>query len=324
MVGIRSCHSVVGLVVLVSLLLIEYVTQAGAGPVPCHSISPQDSVGAGCGAVDEYLAQNDPQSTEEDTRALEREIEQMRSEVQRLTNRFDLTLYQAWRSNTQQVRTSPSVFGEGVIPSQGGLELAYQPPVVGFRDERILQIFGRFLWGTEPQSLNVDEDSLQGTVGLRLKPFKSLNAYFSAERLFKIGEQAQNNWLLRVTYGWEQGARLKTGEALWNYSLLYGDIGYFVEHPNNFAFYGEVRQGLGLKIWDAVMLAPHLVIDGRYQTLDSKDNSYFEGGPGVSLKYFFNETRYEIHRTSLELLIQYKVGLIESASGWVITGIFRF
>src|SRR5262249_32317843 len=72
------------------------------------------------------------QFAEGDTRTLERDIDQMRSEVQRLTHRFDLTLYQGWRSNTQQVRTSPSVFGEGVIPSQGGLELAYQPPVIGF------------------------------------------------------------------------------------------------------------------------------------------------------------------------------------------------
>ena len=272
--------------------------------------------------IDQEL--HDLQFAEGDTRALERDIEQMRSEVQRLTHRFDLTLYQAWRSNTQQVRTSPSVFGEGVIPSQGGLALAYQPPGIGFRDERIFQIFGRFLWSTEPRSLNVDDDSLQGSLGVRYKPFKQLNAYVSAERLFKIGQQAENNWLLRVTYGWDQGVRLKTGESLWPYSLLYGDLGYFVEHPSNVALYGEARQGLALKIGNALMLTPHLVLDGRYQTLNPHRNAYLEGGLGASLKYFFNATRYAMPRSSLELLIQYKIGLIESASGWVVTGIFQF
>jgi bacteriophage N4 adsorption protein A len=272
--------------------------------------------------IDQAL--NDPQETEGDTRDLERDIEQMRSEVQRLTHRFDLTLYQAWRSNTQPVRTSPSVFGEGIIPSQGGLAMAYQPPVIGFRDDRIFQIFGRLLWGTEPRSLNVDDDSLQASLGIRYKPLKQLNAYLSAERLFKIGSQAEDNWLLRVTAGWDRGTRLETGEPLWPYSLLYGDLGYFVEQPTNLAFYGEARQGLAVKLGNAVMLAPHLVLDGRYQTLDSDRNAYLEGGLGASLKYFFNATRYETPRSSLEFLIQYKIGLIESASGWVMTGILQF
>jgi tetratricopeptide (TPR) repeat protein len=267
---------------------------------------------------------NDPELTEEGTRDLERDIEQMRSEVQRLTHRFDLTLYQTWRSNTQPVRTSPSVFGEGIIPSQGGLTMAYQPPVIGFRDERILQIFGRLLWSTEPRSLNVDDDSLQASLGIRYKPLKQVNAYVSAERLFKIGSEAEDNWLLRVTSGWDRGTRLATGESFWPYSFLYGDLGYFIEHGGNLAFYGEARQGLAVKVGKAVMLTPHLVLDGRYQTLDSDLNSYLEGGLGASLKYFFNATRYETPRSSLEFLVQYKIGLIESASGWVITGILQF
>ena len=72
------------------------------------------------------------------------------------------------------------------------------------------------------------------------------------------------------------------------------------------------------------MLIPHLVLDGRYQTLDPDRNAYLEGGLGASLKYFFNATRYETPRSSLELLIQYKIGLIKSASGWVVTGILQF
>jgi tetratricopeptide (TPR) repeat protein len=272
--------------------------------------------------IDQAL--HDSQAIEEDTGALERDIEQMRSEVQRLTQRFDLTLYQAWRSSTQTVRASPSVFGEGVIPSQGGLGLAYQPPVIGFRDERIFQVIGRLLWGTKPHSLNVDDDSLQASLGVRYKPLKQVNAYVSAERLFKIGSQAEENWLLRVTAGWDRGTRLETGASFWSYRILYGDLGYFVDHPSNLAFYGEARQGLALKLSNAVMLTPHLVLDGRYQTLDPDRNAYLEGGLGASLKYFFNATRYETPRSSLELLIQYKIGLIQSASGWVVTGILQF
>src|SRR5437867_4509899 len=167
-----------------SSLLSEARAELELAYLPLHNSHNNETAHRFRQDMDQAL--NDPQFAEEDTRALERDIEEMRSEVQRLTHQFDLTLYQAWRSHTQQVRTSPSVFGEGVIPSQGGLELTYQPPGIGFRDERIFQIFGRFLWSTEPRSLNVDDDSLQGSLGVRYKPFRQLNAYVSVERLFKI------------------------------------------------------------------------------------------------------------------------------------------
>ena len=53
----------------------------------------------------------------------------------------------------------------------------------------------------------------------------------------------------------------------------------------------------------------------------------------MSLKYLFNDSRYEIHRSSFEVLIHYKAGRFyrhtseiedDTFDGAVITGVLRF
>ncbi len=74
-------------------------------------------------------------------------------------------------------------------------------------------------------------------------------------------------------------------------------------------------------------------MDGRYQDPNNPGSSYIEGGIGLSLKYLFNDTRYETHRSSLEGLIYYKFGKFfegdiklndDTFNGLVVTAIFRF
>ena len=265
-----------------------------------------------------------PIDSQEEQEQRDLNIYRMRQEVSWITNRFDLTLYQSYRSSAGSFAITPTAFGGGVIPSQGGAELSYQPPVVGFRDERILQFFTRLLWTTQPRSLDIDEDSLQGSIGLRYKPFKTQNFFLSAEKLFKVGRNSDDNWLLRALYGWGYDTDLRPDRLYWNYTLVYGDLGYFIEAPSTWAYYGEVRQGLTFNIGNSLLISPHLVIDGRVQSPDPGQISYFEGGGGVSFKYLFNETSYEAYRSSIEVLLQYKAGIVNSQSGWVITGILWF
>jgi hypothetical protein len=44
----------------------------------------------------------------------------------------------------------------------------------------------------------------------------------------------------------------------------------------------------------------------------------------VSFRYQFNESLYETYSSSLELLLQYKRGIVHANSGWVLTAIARF
>ena len=186
-----------------------------------------------------YLAR-----TPEEQEDLRRDLYRLRKEITKANNRLDFTSYLSYQSvrRGQSVAPgAPGALGGGAVPSQGGVEFAYQPPELGFRDERIFQIFGRVLWNVVPQSLRFDEDSFQGGFGLRYKPLKTQNLWLQGERLVHFGENAIDSWLLRLLYSWDYGYDLKIGEKLlglqlflWGCGLLYpdaGDLGLLCRRP---------------------------------------------------------------------------------------------
>jgi bacteriophage N4 adsorption protein A len=159
---------------------------------------------------------------------------------------------------------------------------------------------------------------------LLYKPLKFHNIYLGAERLFSLGKNSQDDWLLKGLFSWSKGTELKPQTASWNYTSIYSDVGLFLSDPFTTAYYGEVRQGWSFNLRDSFIFTPHLVLNGRWQDPDPDDASYSEGGVGVSVKYLFGETYYETKRFSTELLIQYKVRLDESSDGVAITSVTRF
>jgi bacteriophage N4 adsorption protein A len=248
----------------------------------------------------------------------------LRQEVGRLSNYFDFTVYESFRSGQGQVGTAASSLAGGIIPSQGGVELSLQPPGFGLINGRIFQVFTRLLWSNDPDSLSIDGRSVQGGVGVRYKPLQHHNLFVSAEKLYRVGENALNSWLLRAAYGWSNGVDLTFDRATHNYTYLYGDLGYVTGRGDFLAFYGEAREGLSFQPWDRVLISPHVVMDGRVQTADVGHISYLEGGAGVGIKLYFNEGHYEGYRSNVELLVQYKVGIVNVQDSVVVTGVVRF
>ncbi len=252
------------------------------------------------------------------------ELERMRDEVARLEKNWNFTFYQAYSPGHEGTDPGVPSTGGSVVPSQGGVEISYRPPVVGFRDERIFDIYGRVLWSNRPRSLDMESDSLQGGIGLRYKPFRALQLYVSGEKLFRIGDNAQNDWLFRLSYGWTDiHDRKFGGETDWNYSSLYLDAGIFTDEDHTRAFYGELRQGRTFKLGEQWLLTPHLVVNGRYEHPNFSPGSYWQAGAGLSLKFLFNATRYASYRSNIELLLHYKVGMAHVASGWLFTVVAR-
>ncbi|WP_165872555.1 tetratricopeptide repeat protein [Nitrosomonas sp. Nm84] len=259
-----------------------------------------------------------------DTVNKDTELVSLRREVRELEDNFNFTVYSGYRQNNNTVNSigAPGVLG-GVIPSQGGVELNYRPPIIGLRDGRTFTLFSRMLWSMEPNSFKVDSETFQSTVGIRYKPFQTHNFNLSAERLIKIGDDSQNNWLIRGMYGWTNGFDINYGKKYWNYTTLFGDLGYFVQSPALLSFFGEARQGISYHLWKNIVLTPHAVIDGRVQTKDG-NLSYLEAGGGLSLKYYFNQTMYSAPKSHIEFLFHYKAGIVNISSGFNAMGIFRY
>jgi adsorption protein A len=247
-----------------------------------------------------------PIHSPEEAEKLDQDIYAFRKEITKMNNRFDFTVYLSYRSSKAQQFNVPGGLLGGSVLADNGLELAYQPPVIGFRDERIFQGFVRVLWGNEAGTLNVESDTFQGGAGLRYKPFKTQNFWLSGERLFKIGDLAMDDWLVRALYSWDDGYDLKYNKPRWNYSFIFAEGDYFFQ--GIWAYYWEARQGITFNYRNKILITPHLIADMRYQDPCNAASAYLEGGCGLSLKYLYNETHYEINRSSLEFLIHYKVG----------------
>ena len=251
----------------------------------------------------------------------------IRQQVREMNRGLQFNAYQSYRpgSGVTSTGTSPGFLTGGAIPSQGGVELLYQPADIGYRDGRTLRFFARTLWSTQPKSLKIDQDSLQGGVGVEYKPLKALNAYLSVERLIKIGDQSQDNTLLRASWGYSDGYEMKPGVSDWNYTVAYADVGYLLEKSRARSAYLEVRQGRSFNSQDRWTITPHVTFAGRAQDPDPQRVSYAELGAGVSWKVLFNETVYEAPRSSLELTLQYRKPLDQDrAAGWVLVGALRY
>lgn len=246
----------------------------------------------------------------------DKKIHRLRKEVTKLQTHLSATAYLSYIPD--QAGSSKWTGGDTsqTIRSGGGAEVAWIPPFLGLRDDRILQVIGRVSANlNENNSFSFDEDSWQGAVGLRYKPFKSQNFNLGAERLFHIGDKAEDNWLLRAMYSWTDGYDLKPGTPSWNYTFFFGEYDYYASENVRSVIYGEARQGMTFNVNDKLLVTPHIVADTRITEPDRDQTSLVEFGAGVSLRFLFPAFEYEVPRSSLEFLVQYKSGTLFHAEG---------
>ncbi|GFK92581.1 Bacteriophage adsorption protein A [Fundidesulfovibrio magnetotacticus] len=271
-----------------------------------------------------------PARDEDEARRTRETVHRLRQEVTKLDESLSLTAYLTYYTSRAGQSDAPGGQGGIYQPSVSGVEAAWTPPVIGLRDDRLFQVVARLNWTLERQSMAFDPDSAQGAVGLRYKPFKSQNVSFGAERLIKIGKNAEDNWLLRAMGSWADGYGLDPERSNWNFSYLYLEADRYLENPARFLFNGEVRQGWSFKVARNATLTPHLVANARIWTPDDNRLSLWEAGVGLSFKYRFNETKYTTPRSYLEVLAQYKAGRLynrttdQGVDGLYLTTILRY
>lgn len=164
------------------------------------------------------------------------------------------------------------------------------------------------------ESVRIPSEAVQGAAGVRAKPWSSQNVVVGVEKLFKLGEDSEDNLLFRLMGSW--GSEIKPYEADWFYWSVFLEADYFAMAPARAAFTGEIRAGWTWNVnkKNTVLVTPHVVANAIHWT-DVEYVSYREVGPGLSLRFLFNETKYETAGTELEFLLQYKVGETFNTSG---------
>ncbi len=199
---------------------------------------------------------------------------------------------------------------DGALPSQYGAELNWRPPWIGFRDEHIFEVFGRWMGNFEPNSWNMNTESWQGGAGARYKPFAALNFNTSFERLFKIGDEAEDNWLWRNMMSMERGTSPVPESSWWMTESVYGEVSYYLEDPERWIYYLDGKIGPSFPFGPrGVLTVPQIIGATRYQSDDPTGiGTYSLVGIGMKARMLEGEKRYSVERWYLDAFLHYTWG----------------
>ncbi|WP_254607794.1 bacteriophage N4 adsorption protein A [Burkholderia aenigmatica] len=205
---------------------------------------------------------------------------------------------------------------------QGGTEVYWQPPKIGYDDGRIFQLFARQYATLYDRSGGVTGlPTLQWSIGARYKPLSSQNLMLTVEKLMTGGRYAYDDWLFRIGYSVDDGLDLHPVKPDWQTWQFYTESAYFVNQARLIQPV-ELRYGHSWRlgsISDHLVLFPHAVIAGDFDSR-AQQRLALGIGPGVGLRYWFRESVYRAPASWLDLNIQYRLHLTDAdrAKGLVI------
>jgi tetratricopeptide (TPR) repeat protein len=245
-----------------------------------------------------------PSETPEERTATERKMEALRETISSVEPHWAVLAYSNLCLSGNYCTRRTTNLGSLISANQGGIEIAYQPPGIGYVDGRMLQGFARTYFNYKPDTIDPQGSSFQGGAGIRYKPLSDYNLVLSGERLIKLGSNAQNNWLARAAFSTSTGYAGYIVEPVpgrSRYSLFYVDFAATLASRRQYLTYADAREGLNFPLADRLVISPFVygIFRGNYGI---GPNTSAETGLGFSLRGFFDEDEYHAPRVALELL----------------------
>ena len=191
---------------------------------------------------------------------------------------------------------------------QAGTEVWWRP--VSYTQGRTFELYGG---ASETLSSKAGyptgSASLQGTLGLRVRPLPDVNLVLALERRIAIGSKSVSDWLARVAYSVSTGIDLRVDAPSWTTTNVYAEVGRYINQHQNYAtFEGQVGRSFRLDaIHPKLVLFPHAVLGADYNSgFAQGSKSAIGAGVGVGFRNWFNEDRYNAPRSYLDVSLQYR------------------
>jgi tetratricopeptide (TPR) repeat protein len=217
--------------------------------------------------------------------------------------------------------SAPSATQSGVSNDslQAGAEIWWRP--FEYRHGRVLELFGGLSETLSSKAgYATGSESVQGTLGARIKPLDDVNLVLAIERRFSIGSKTTTDWLPRMAYSAGTGTDLRVDTSNWMTTTLYAEVGRFIKQRQTYAvFEGQMGRSFRLdSVNPKLVILPHLVLGADYNSAISAESKTAVGiGAGVNLRHWFNEDRYNAPRSYSEMSLQYRnrIGGADRAKG---------
>ncbi|WP_310621573.1 NfrA family protein [Flexibacterium corallicola] len=240
-------------------------------------------------------------------------VEEKRERFQRQLRILEIPFSFVANSGLSPSRQNEFSSGEAfAIPSSspfGSVELSWRPPIIGFRDGRVFEVFGRTQWANRRGSFKPDPNSVQGIVGIRYKPLQKQNLKFGMERFMKVGDLTENNWLMHAMWSYTQGHDFlplvdpETQEIISGlpYVNVYLELGKFLQNERAALFYGDGRLGYTFRLNRNNLLSifAYSIANGSWTSQDTGFAA--EAGAGFSYKLRGLENTYYGDLLNLEI-----------------------
>ncbi len=176
-----------------------------------------------------------------------------------------------------------------------------------------------FSWSYMPYNGRTNiKDGINVAAGLRYFPFANLDLSVALDKVFKIGPNVVEDTRLHLAYNDSIGDDWEPIVCSWPYAVLWTDAVYSLEH-NDFTFWGEGRWGRNYRldrVHPRMTITPFLGAVAGYggKEVRKSERISLEAGPGVMLRQWFDEDKYNAPRQHLDFVIQYRFGLTKGRS----------
>jgi len=230
----------------------------------------------------------------------------LRREVAQLERRFQADGYAIYRAESSTTRQ----LGADLTRSQTGLEVSYR-----LENPAKIQIYGRLLAGTGQGNIRLDRNSYQAGIGLRLKPLADHNLLLSVERLVRVGRFARNDWMIRAGYSLDFRTGYQQDKAGWWSYNLYLDAALINPADPDIFLTAQTIGGYSMTLSPGLVIGPRLTALATWQQDRFRKASLIEAGPGLNLRYYFNDSKYHAYRSYIELAAEYRLKLSGNSIG---------
>jgi tetratricopeptide (TPR) repeat protein len=250
------------------------------------------------GALDDYDAGMLPINPQE-VFTLRRQI----SEMSRTWGAYMSSTYSKTGAGPTIPLATPSKGGAAI---QNGLEIYARP--FGYMNGSVFDVFVRGFETSFSETGGTGWRTTQGMAGARWKPIGSINWILEVAKVFKIGDAARDDVLLRTAISFGQGTDLRVDVPQWFTWQFYADFNYFTELPQKTAN-ADFRIGQSFRLDSLnrnLVLFPHLGAFASYDDSLGKADAYAVGA-GATLRYWFREDRYHAPMSYIDLTGQYRV-----------------
>lgn len=239
----------------------------------------------------------------------------MRRSIDTLSRRWSATFSLGHSSTQAAAGTTLAAAGSDLRVVQAGAEIAYR---LGYRDERLLQGYASTYQAVSAndEGYATGADSRIAGLGVRYKPFRRHNLVLALERRFALGARAgEDDWLLRAGWSSGRGTEWDPARASWTTWQVYAEAAYFLDAERLVGpFDARIGRSWKLTGWHGAVLTPYLGIAGEYD--DAQSPSMAAGiGPGVSLRYWFGETRHRAASSYVDFTLHYRFRLTDARRG---------